>query len=89
MGPARKLKLKTIETNYHLNRKWIGFIKVIDLFECVFFGNVSKNSSKWVCLPGKILVSLPPVFCPIFDPPNAPIRQNPKMTQNAYKKKLP
>jgi len=36
------------------------------------------NLQKWVCLAGKISVSLPPVFRLILDPPNAHIRQNPK-----------
>jgi len=36
------------------------------------------TSQKWVCQPGKILVSLQPPFCPRLAPPNAHIRQNPK-----------
>ena len=58
-------------------------------YVCIFcFGWVARNVffpkgwqnnlPKWVCLAGRILVSLPPLFCPIVDPPNAHIRQNPK-----------
>ena len=34
-----------------------------------------KHFQKWVCRVGKILVCLPPPFCPILDPPNAHMRQ--------------
>jgi len=36
------------------------------------------TSQNWICLVGKILVSLPPVFCNILEPPNCHIVQNPK-----------
>ena len=47
-----------------------------------FFENVfspkgaQKKSQKWVCLAGKLLVSLAPIFCPILDTPNANKTQN-------------
>ena len=66
-----------------------------DVLLGAFSGNVfppkgwPKNLPKWVCLAGKILVNLPRVFCPILDPPNAHIRQNPGITDNQYKEKSP
>ena len=59
-----------------------------DFWLGAFFKNVfsakgaQKNSPKWVCLAGKILVSTPPPFCPIFNTPNANITQNQKITEN-------
>ena len=48
-------------------------------FENAFFPKGwPTNPHKWVCLAGKISVSLPRPFCSILDPPNANIRQNQK-----------
>ena len=58
--------------------------EMTDFFGGAFFGHVfspkgwPKNPPKWVCLAGKILVSLPPFFHPIWDHPDAHIRQNSK-----------
>ena len=52
-----------------------------DLLGVHFFENVfcpkgwPKNSQKLVCLAGKVLVNLPPPFCPILGPSIAHIRQ--------------
>ena len=57
--------------------------KMTEFRGCVFENVFSpkgapKNSPKWVCLAGEMLLSIPPPFCPILDPPNAHIRQNPQ-----------
>ena len=46
------------------------------------------NLQKWVCLAGKILFSLPRVFCPIVDPPNAHIKQHPKFYRELITRKI-
>jgi len=71
-----------------------GFVINNDRFGGHFFQSVfspkglPKNPQKMICLAGKILVSLPPIFCLVSDPANAHIRHNPKNDQELILKTI-
>ena len=83
LGPENKVFLTCSKHKNHIFSKQMN-----DLFWGAFFEHVIspngalKNSQKWVWLAGRILVSPPPPFCAISDPPNAHKTQNPKLDQN-------
>jgi len=64
-------------TNGRFSAKMADYVCWVRFF---FFENVfcphgaQKNSQKWVCLAGKILVSLPPILLPLYKTPPTPIK---------------